>query len=229
MGSKTDSAPAPTYWRGISAMHAMASLLGVLAGLGNLGYGIIEILQGNTKPVGIVVSAFMTPSGASRTTEPAIIVFLISGISLVAVSIFFTIWSASFVQKKRGGLIMIILSVVQIVVGGSTVRSIQGIIFGIIGTRIDAGFTWWRARFSERSRQLMSSFWPWLFLGCAFLYLVHIGSAFVDFFIGINSPAISLILLAVPSYGNLLLFVLALIAGLAHDSLEAGANVFMKS
>lgn len=224
MQSGIDSKRTIRFWRDVSATRAMASWLGALAGLGNVGYGILEMLQGNTKPHSIVVNAFKTLSGASlHATEPTIILFssfLISGVLLVAVSVFFTVWSALFVQRNKGGLVMIVLAVVQIVVGGSTARCIQGLIYGIIGTRIGAPFSWWRARFSERSRQLLSVNWPWLFVSCVFLYSVHIASGFIGFFWGINNPTISVILLAVPSYGNLLLFVLALITGLAHDSLR---------
>ena len=221
------SEKAATLWRDMSATRAMASWLGVLAGLGNVGYGILEILQGNTKPTGIIVNTFGTMSGTSaHAIEPTIFLipsFIITGILLVVVSMLFTIWSAVLVQKKNGGLVMIILSIVQFFIGGSTVRSIQGLIYGIIGTRIHSPFNWWRTRFSERSRHLLSNVWPWVFVGCVFLYIIHIGSGFIDFFIGINNPTISLILLVGPSYGNLLLFVIALVTGLAHDSLRQAA------
>lgn len=212
-----------------NTVHLIASCFGILAGFGNLGYGIIEILQGNSIPAGIIVNALTVPfTRAAHVVEPTIVLipnFIITGSIVAATSIIYIILSAAFIKRKNAGIIMIALSIFQVIVGGSFARSIQSLIYGLVGTRINSNHKWWRLHLSIKSRQFMSQIWLEVFVACLVLYMIHISMGFVAFFISINQNTVVSILVAVSSYGNLLFFVLTLIAGFASDSLRYSDRV----
>jgi len=68
--------------------------------------------------------------------------------------------AVGFVQRERGGTILILLSLVMLLVGGGFVSSFIGIIAGAAGTQIYALLTWWRARQPSFLR-LLAMLWPW--------------------------------------------------------------------
>lgn len=115
-----------------------ASVLGVFAGLGGgVFHGVGEALQGSVAPEGMYIQAW--PSMQATAGEPAMTIipnFLLTGALAIIMGIIVTIWSAKFIGRKNGGLILILLSVVMLLVGGGIVPVIIGVIGGIVGTRI---------------------------------------------------------------------------------------------
>lgn len=115
-----------------------ASILGIFAGIGGgVFHGIGEVLQGSLAPEGIYVQAY--PAMQATAGEPAITIipnFLLTGILAIIMGIIVTIWSAAFIERKNGGLILILLSIIMLLFGGGIVPVIIGVIGGIIGTRI---------------------------------------------------------------------------------------------
>jgi hypothetical protein len=65
--------------------------------------------------------------------------FLATGVLAIISGGIVTIWSATRVRGKNGGLILILLSVAMLLVGGGIFPPVFGIIAGIIGTRIRQG------------------------------------------------------------------------------------------
>ena len=89
-----------------------ASILGIFAGLGGgVFHGIGEILQGNVAPNGIYIQAW--PAMQATSGEPAMTIvpnFLLTGILAIIGGIIVTIWAATFIERKNGGLVLILLS-----------------------------------------------------------------------------------------------------------------------
>jgi hypothetical protein len=105
-----------------SATKVTVSTFGVLTGLAGIEHGIGEMLQGNIAPDGMTILSW--PESALfdiLAGEPAMTVIpnlLVTGILAILSSLIFLIWATLFVQRKHGGLILILLSIVMLLVGG---------------------------------------------------------------------------------------------------------------
>ena len=150
-----------------SATRVVASVFGVFAGLGGLEHGYFEMLQGNVKPSSIMINSIgppCQPDTVWHACEPAMTIipnFFITGILAIIVGLIVLIWAAAFVQRKNGGLVLILLSILMLFVGGGIFPPLIGIIGGVVGTRINKPLTWWRARLSDKSVRFLAKLWPW--------------------------------------------------------------------
>jgi hypothetical protein len=206
----------------ISAARMYASLFGVLAGLGGLTHGPGEILQGNVAPEGIVINSWTVgPIAAHMGGDPGMTIipnFLITGMLTIIVSLAVIVWSAAFVQRERGGLILILLSIAMLLVGGGFAPPIIGVLAGVAGLGIEASFTWWRAHLSTSVRRLLATLWPWVFGVCAIvgLFLV-IGHVVLVGFFGMTNSTV----FVYSFFFIVLSFPLAIFTGVAYD-IQAG-------
>src|SRR5918998_3341601 len=99
---------------------AVASMLGIFAGVGGASHGPGEILQGNMAPSEIIIEAW--PALTLLAGEPAMTLipsFSISGILTVIIGVAVTVWAATTnIRSKGGALVLILLSVMMFFVGG---------------------------------------------------------------------------------------------------------------
>jgi hypothetical protein len=122
---------------------AVASFLGVIAGITGGSHGLGEILQGNVAPRGIVIEAW--PALTLLVGEPALTLvpnFFVTGVIAIILGILVTIVAAVYIHRKNGGLVLILLSIMMLAVGGGIIPPVIGVIAGIIGTRIKHGKGW---------------------------------------------------------------------------------------
>ena len=115
----------------------MASILGLFAGISGASHGTSEILQGNIAPSGILIEAW--PELTSLGGEPDmrfIPNFSVTGIVTVITGVAVTIWAATRIQSKNGGLVLILLSIMMLLVGGGLIPPALGVMAGIIGSRV---------------------------------------------------------------------------------------------
>jgi hypothetical protein len=120
-----------------SVIIAVASILGIFAGIGGASHGPGEILQGNIAPSGIIIEAW--PALTLLAGEPAMTLvpsLSMSGILTVILGSVVTIWAATRVQRKSGALVLILLSMIMLFVGGGLIPPALGVVAGIIGLRI---------------------------------------------------------------------------------------------
>jgi hypothetical protein len=111
--------PAPRGVRN-SATRVVASSVGVYGGLLGMEHGIGEILQGDGAPSGILINA-IGPQAKDmwQGREPALTIipnFFVAGVLAIIVSLIVLLWAAAFVQRKNGGLVLILLSMIQFLV-----------------------------------------------------------------------------------------------------------------
>jgi hypothetical protein len=151
----------------ISAARIVASLFGVLAGLGGLIHGIGETLQGNITPSGMFIPSWTQgPIATHMGGDPGITIvpnLLATGVLAIVVSLATIAWAAAFVQRKHGGAVLILLCIAMLLVGGGVGPPIIGILAGIAGTSINAPLTWWRTRLSGSAGHFLARLWPWVF------------------------------------------------------------------
>jgi hypothetical protein len=126
------------------ATRILASLLGVFAGIGGPEHGVFEIIRGNVRPETIVFASMgppCQPEEVWHACEPAMSVipnYLVTGILDTIVGLAVIAWSAAFVHRKHGGLVLILLSIALLLVGGGLFPPLIGVVAGVIGTRINA-------------------------------------------------------------------------------------------
>lgn len=177
----------------ISAARLVASIFGVLSGLGGVTHGIGEILQGNVAPDGIwIYSWTQGPVATNMGGEPGITIvpnLLVIGILTVIVSLAVIVWSIAFVQRKRGGLFLLLLSIAMLLVGGGVGPPIIGILAGVAGLGINASHTWWRKHLRTNLRRFLATLWPWIF-GIAVIngVFLMVGSVILVYFFDLNNP-----------------------------------------
>jgi hypothetical protein len=149
------------------ATRISATVLGLTAGVAGIEHGIFEVLQGNTRPEGLMISSIgppCVPELSWNQCEPAMTVipsFLITGILAIVLGLIVAVWSAFFVQKKRGGLVLILLCVPLLLFGGGIFPPVIGTIAGALGTRIHKPLNPEGSRLSGGLLRSLALLWPW--------------------------------------------------------------------
>lgn len=175
-----------------SGAALVATLFGLLAGLGGITHGIGEVLQGNVVPNGIIIDSWTQgPIATNMGGEPAMTIvpnLWLTGLLTIVVSLAILVWAAVFVQRKNGGRILIGLSIVMLLVGGGFGPPIIGILAGAAGAGINAPLTGWRSRLPANVQQLLAKLWPWVFGAAAVsgTFLV-VGSVILVYVFGLNN------------------------------------------
>lgn len=173
------------------ATRVMISTFGALVGLIGIEHGIGEALQGNLAPSGIMIlswpsSAFFHILGG----EPALTILpnlLMTGILAILFSLAYLVWAVLFVQRKNGGLVLMLLSVAMFLFGGGLFPPVFGIILGAAATRINAPLTWWRLHLSPGLRHFLDELWPWTFGACVISWLgMFPGVTMLSYFFGVE-------------------------------------------
>jgi hypothetical protein len=202
------------------------STFGALAGLAGIEHGIGEALQGNRAPDGVMIVSWLG-SELFRIVagEPAMTIvpnLLVTGILAILVSVISLVWATMFVQRKHGGLVLILLSLVMLLVGGGFGPPLLGIILGVAATRINAPLSWSRTHLSGGAERVLRTLWLWSFVAgvIAWLFLFP-GSLLLDYFVGVTNPERTIAMAALSAFGLLLL---TIVTGFAYD-LQRQINV----
>ena len=73
--------------------------LGIAAGLAGLEHGYFEILQGNTRPVGLVFPSMGPPCDPAMSVLPNL---RATGLLVMLIGVAMIVWSAAFLHVRRG-------------------------------------------------------------------------------------------------------------------------------
>lgn len=121
----------------------------------------------------------------------------------------------SFVRRKNGGLLLILLSIMALPVGGGFAPPLLGTIAGIAGTKIDTPLTWWRTHLSLGARRFLAAVWPLSFGVCLVAWLLMFpGSLIIWYLFPETDPNLMFGLILIAFASLLATVVLAF----AHDS-----------
>lgn len=198
------------------AMRVTAGAFGLVAGLAGIQHGFYELLQGSLRPDSLMIVSYGPPCQPEKVwhaCEPAMTVipsFFWAGILSMIVGLAVMIWAAAFVQRKYGGLVLALLSLLLLLVGGGIMPPIICFIGGLVGSRIHAPLRWSRAYLAGGTGRFLASAWAWS-LG-AFVVFVYgqypFGYFFNDFLM--NNGYLILIFVLGP-------FLLTIPAATAHS------------
>ena len=196
------------------SVKTAAMVFGIFAGGASIEHGVFEILQGPARPESIMIASMGPPCDPAlvwNACEPAITVipsFLVSGILSVTVGLITLIWALAFLNRKRGGLVLLGLSIVMLLVGGGIFPPLIGIVGGAVGTRIDR-----QLKPPGRAAGFFAALWPWTMIVFSVWLLAQwiVGYFFNDFILN-SIWGILLIPVLI-----ILLIVLSPIAAFAYD------------
>ncbi len=119
-------------------MRVVASAVGIFAGLLGAYHGYNETLQGSVAPNGIIITAIGNGCQGFNNCLPAMTVvpnFLYSGILTIILGLVIVVWSAVRL-RRRGPLVLVLLSVVLLLVGGGFLPPLLGLVAAGIGSRV---------------------------------------------------------------------------------------------
>jgi len=185
------------------AAKTVATWFSVAAGIAGLEHGYFEILQGNTKPQGLMIASIGPPCVAEEVwnaCEPAMTIipnFLIAGILSVILGLLILVWSAGFVQRKNGGMVLILLSAALLLFGGGIFPPLIGMVGGAAGMKINKPLS---GKQPGSFLRFAAKLWPWPLV----IFLVWIfgqfpvGYFFNDFLQSIMGAGVLLILVMLP-------------------------------
>lgn len=214
----------------ISAARIAASTFGVLAGLGGMTHGVGEVLQGNVAPGGIFINSWTQgPIATNMGGEPGITIvpnMLVTGVLTIIVSLAVIIWSLSFVQRKHGGPVHVLLSIAMLLVGGGIGPPVLGMLAGVAGLGIHAPHTWSREHLPVRVRRFLAGSWPWVFGVCAIngVFLV-VGSVILVYLFELNNPD----LFVGSFFFAVVSLLVTVLTGVAYDIRNDERGVIVKS
>jgi len=146
------------------ATKAVATWFGIAAGIAGIEHGVFEILQGNTRPEGLMIASIgppCIPEEIWNACEPAMTIipsFLITGILAVIFGLAIVIWSVVFVQRKHGGMVLILLSIALLLFGGGLFPPLIGIVGGASGTKVNKPLT---SKHPNNITRFAAKLWPW--------------------------------------------------------------------
>ncbi len=154
------------------ATRLYASALGILVGLAGVEHGILELLQGDVTPHGMMINAigpeqklWEFASERALTVVPSL---LVSGILSMIIGVMLVVWAYAFVDRKRGAIVLLFLSVALFLVGGGFAPIFLAILAFLAATRTHKPLKFWRSHVPTSLGSLIARLWPWtLFVSVA--------------------------------------------------------------
>lgn len=205
------------------ATRIFASALGVLVGLAGVEHGILEVLQGNVRPDGVMIDAIGPEQRlwefATETALTIIPSMLISGILSIVFGMLVTIWAYRYVDRKYGALILLALSIALFLVGGGFAPILLSVLAFIAAARINRPLKFWRDRAPATLRSLLAWFWPWTLIVSVISFVVAVETAiFGDPMLSIVGADTAYSIQWFLGFAMLILAIVALPAANAHDA-----------
>ncbi|MCL4562150.1 MAG: hypothetical protein M1281_16255 [Chloroflexi bacterium] len=200
------------------ATKITVATFGSIMGLAGIEHGIGEILQGSTAPNGIMFPSwpdaafFRVVSG-----EPAMSIIpnlLITGILAILFSLAY-IYSAIFsVQRKSGGLGLILLAVAMLLFGGGIFPPILGMGIGVLRVKVNSPNNWWRTHLTSKFADILKTAWSYIFVACLIGWLALFpGINLLGTYLGVDNPTLTVAIIGFA----LSSLVLTALSGIARD------------
>jgi hypothetical protein len=203
------------------ATRANVAALGAIFGISGMNHGFFEFLQGNVPTGGLFISAigearkmWLYGDESAFTLIPN---FLWTGIAAMIVGLAVVMWSLSFVHKKNGPTVFLLLFVLLLLVGGGVAQILFFPFFWLVSTRINHPLTWWRKRLPGRSQASLARLWPLTLVISSTLFVIALVIATTGFVPGVSDPETVLSVMLVCLVAEVIALPLTFISGFARD------------
>jgi ABC-type polysaccharide/polyol phosphate export permease len=195
--------------------------MAIIFGVGGIGHGFFEALQGFTPTDGLVIHAIGEADKMwEYGNEPAFTVipnFLITGIASMAVGIAIIVWSVGFLHRRNGPTVLLLLFVLLFLVGGGIGQVVFFSIIWVFSTFIHKRL---KPSKSEKTDGLRKSARFWLISlvasSVAILFALEIAVFGLVPFVK-NPDTITLVMLSSLA-GGFILMILAFLSGMIRDA-----------
>ncbi len=204
----------------------IASIFGVLGGIGGGIHGVGEVLQGNITPLSMFFSSWTQgPIAMYLDGDPALSLIqnmLVTGIITLIISAICIIYSTGIYINKCSGKLLIALSVIMLLVGGGVGPPILVLLAGFAALGIHSSYLWWQKHLHGQLGNLLAMLWPWIFTVCTlngmFLVIGHVIAVY--FFAPVRADIFQYSFLF-PVFSVLL----SIITGIAYDISKQEENL----
>ncbi|MFZ6026831.1 MAG: hypothetical protein ACOYYS_03865 [Chloroflexota bacterium] len=149
----------------LKPLHFTGAFLGTYAGVLACQHGTFEILQGPVAPGGLMIQAIGPPCQPEAVWHgcfPAMTLIpnlLISGYATLVAGLLVIRWSAFFLARRHGGLVLALFALLLLPVGGGFVPVLIGVVAGVAASRLDA-----TPKPAGPGWRLLAHLWPWALL-----------------------------------------------------------------
>ncbi|MBN2003670.1 MAG: hypothetical protein JXA21_09970 [Anaerolineae bacterium] len=205
------------------ATKTIVSTIGVILAIAGLDHGIFEILQGNTPTLGLLIQAIgpehkMWHYGTEEafTLLPT---FLLTGLTVVALSLALIVWSVCFVHKKHGATVLGLLFIGLFLFGGGIAAQVLFAPFvWAAATCIHKPLAWWRKVLPAGIQPALAKLWLFTLALGSLSFLIGLFIAITGYVPGQNDPEVIINLCwAFIFVGGLGLYLLTFVAGFSCD------------
>ncbi len=202
----------------MSATRTIATLLGILIGIGGAIHGFFEVLQGYRSTDGFFI--FAVGKGNSWTiwtqgSEGAFTLvqnYMVTGILAVIVGAVLAVWSVFYIKTKNGSIVFLLIGICLFLVGGGVAQVPFIVLTAAVITRIDKPANWWRNILPKNLRFTLAKLWFWLFAGFLMLFSLAFEISIFGFFPQVTEPS-TLLTICWSTLGFAVVMLLASIVG----------------
>lgn len=204
-----------------SARRITLATMGTIVALAGFEHGLGELLQGPVAPASMFIQSW--PDAAfyrSLQGEPAMTVIpnlAVSGIASMTLSLVFLAWVTRSVERRHGALVIAALAIAMLLVGGGFGPPVLGLVLAIPAIKVTSPLHGWRRRTPHAVNRVAAAAWRPLLVACVAAWLMAlVGIAAFDYFLAVESTALTLAVLAA-AFG---LLPLAILSSFARDAAE---------
>jgi len=195
-----------------------------LFGFSGLEHGLFELLQGNVRPDGLLISAIgpaqrFWPHG-TETAFTIIPNMAVTGCIAMLFSFTVILWSLFGLRKKHAWLPLMALSIMQFLTGGGFAQIFLSVSISLVACRLNMPLPWWKKHISKRILAAIGACWIALYLLFIVLFICSIFMAVFGFPFGRTQPELTYNLMSISSYLMIAVFMLAIVAALSKQSLR---------
>ncbi len=211
------------------SLSTIVTIFSVLFGISGLEHGLFEIFQGHSVPDGLIISAIGPAQRfwlhGKETAFTLIPDMAVTGCIAIIVSSAVILWSIFGIKTKHAWITLLILSIIQFLTGGGFAQIFLSIPLSVTACRINAPLSWWKKYISVRVRTIMGVPAKALCIALTVIFLISIEMAIFGFPFGKSRPELTYQILIISSYMMISIFTIAIISGLANESLDNIGNI----
>jgi hypothetical protein len=199
-----------------------------LFGFSGIEHGFFEILQGNTKTSGSLISAIGPVQKywlhGTETAFTIIPEFLTTGIVTIVISFCVIMWSLLFMKNRYSWIILLFLSIAQFLTGGGFAQIFLSVILSITAAGLYRPRIFWNKYVSVKIRSVFSKLWNYSFFLFIIIFLSAMEMAVFGFPYGNTNPEITYKIMMISSYMMIILFFFTLVFAYSKDSMITKTN-----
>jgi hypothetical protein len=205
-----------------NTIYKTTSVVSILLAIGCFEHGLFELLQGYTPTPGYSIQAIGEDirwwSGGTEEAFTVIPNFLITGIVVIAISLFVAVWSVKYISKEKGGLVFILSFIALTLFGGGVGHIPFYITTWAFTLKGRSHLLWWKTKIKSRSGlEKIRVVWSLLLVVISMLWLLAVEIAVFGYFPRVKEASLLLAICWGALLTTLLLIIIAYMTAMIID------------